>query len=495
MPLRVVTALVGAALALVGLAGAPSPAEAKPYRVRIESKPTGATVYLDTKEGDPLGQTPYTGKLPAGQHTLIVELDGYVSQVQDVTIRRRRKVQRISVKLSKIEVANLEVVADTSRRGAVANAKGARILVDGKEVGRLPATINVPAGPHQIEVAKEGYKTYETWIEAPEGEKVTVAADLAPLAASGTIAAGKPPAGGGAPGGNPGGSQAAPGPDAAAEEEQRLAAAEEEALRDSGDDPLGALRRKQAAKQEAGRLAPFFAIGGGFELGGRRYRADSDSGQALRTYDAGAVPIFRFVADVNPFAFASNRWISGWGVFGSYAFATPLESGARLSDGRDVQVPTDWSELDLGLRFRYQFLPATYVGIEGGYGRHAFGFDFSETTEELAREVPDVDYEFWRVGLEGRYRFGTLSVLAGGGTRFVSSIGRLGEAFTKTDVLALHGSAGLAATLARSFEVRLVGRYDHYSHEYTAMDEGPLASTTTGLDQFFGVMLSAFFIY
>ncbi len=111
MALRVVTALMGGALTVLGLAVLPARAEAKPYPVRIESQPSGATVYLDSKEGDPLGQTPYTGKLAAGAHTLIIELDGYVSQVQDITIRRKRRVQRIAVRLSKIELATIEVVA------------------------------------------------------------------------------------------------------------------------------------------------------------------------------------------------------------------------------------------------------------------------------------------------------------------------------------------------------------------------------------------------
>ena len=486
MALRVVTALMGGALTVLGLAILPARAEARPYSVRIESQPSGATVYLDSKEGEPLGQTPYTGKLAAGPHTLIVELDGYVSQVQDITIRRKRRVQRIAVRLSKIELASIEVVPSRDRRRS--DARGARILVDGKEMGKLPATIKIPAGPHQVEVVKEGYKTFETWVEAAEGEAVVVAADMAPLGSSGKIAATRGGAGLG---------DADPDDvpdDMADEEERRLAAAEAEALGDSGDDPDAAVEREDAVTPE-GRQVPYFSVGAGFELGGRRFRPNSDTVTGLREYDAGAVPMIRLAGELNPLAFSSNKWVSGWGIYASYARATPLDSAARLESGEEVDVPTEWSELDVGARFRYRFATDSHLGVELGYGNHSFSFEFAEGTEELALEVPDVDYGFWRIAAEGRYSFGRLAALASGGTRLVNAIGNLGDRFAQTDVVALHGGIGLAATITRSIEARLFGRYDRYSHEYTVMQGNPLSDATSGLDQFFGITLSALFRY
>jgi hypothetical protein len=485
MALRVVTALMGGALTVLGLAVLPARAEAKPYPVRIESQPSGATVYLDSKEGDPLGQTPYTGKLAAGPHTLIIELDGYVSQVQDITIRRKRRVQRIAVRLSKIELATIEVVASRERRPA--DARGARILVDGKDMGKLPTSVKVPAGPHQVEVVKEGYKTFETWVEAAEGEAVVVAAEMAPLGSSGKIAASK--GGGGVGDADPDDMPDGVGDED--EEERRLAAAEQEALK---SDPDASVEREEKQAPEA-RPVPWFSVGAGFELGGRRFRPNSDTVQGLREYDAGAVPMIRLAGDVNPLAFSPNKWISGWGVYVSYARATPLDSAARLQNGMEVDVPTSWSELDVGARFRYRFDTGSHFGVELGYGTHTFSFDFSPETEELSAEVPDVDYAFWRIGLEARYSFGRLAGLAGGGTRLVNAIGSLGDRFAQTDVVALHGGIGLAATITRSIEARLFGRYDRYSHTYTIMPANPLSDATSGLDQFFGVTLSALFRY
>jgi hypothetical protein len=472
MALRYLTTLVGGALTVLGLGVLPARVEAKPYPVRIESQPSGATVYLDSKEGDPLGQTPFNGRLAAGSHTLIVELDGYVSQVQDINVRRKHRLQRIAVRLSRIELATIEIAPDK----AATDLRGARVKIDGKEVGSLPDAIQVPAGPHQLEVVKDGYKTFETWVEAAEGEKLKVTAEMIPT------------------GGGKGAAAASTGADDSGDDPPEAEGTEVASTDKPGGEPEETVDQNSEAKPGE-REVPFFVIGAGFELGGRRYRADENSTQSLREYDAGAVPIVRLAGELNPLAFSSSKWISGWGFYGAYARATPLDSSARLQSGQEVEVPTTWTELDLGLRFRYRFEPGTHMGLEVGYGQHAFGFDFSDETDELAVQVPDVDYEFWRFGAEGRYGFGMLAVLGSGGTRMVSSIGALGDRFAKTDVVALNGSIGMAATLTRSIEVQLVGRYDRYSHEYTAMTQGELAATSSGLDQFFGVTLSAFFVY
>jgi hypothetical protein len=148
-----------------------------------------------------------------------------------------------------------------------------------------------------------------------------------------------------------------------------------------------------------------------------------------------------------------------------------------------------------GLRFRYAFKPGSFVGAQAGYGSHAFTFDFANQAAELEGQVPEVEYTFYRIGAEGRVGFGRLAALASGGTRLVRSIGDLGEQFAQTDILAFYAGLGMSATVTSTIEARLVGRYDHYAHEYTAMPSGPGLAATSGLDQFFGATLSAVFVY
>jgi hypothetical protein len=128
-----------------------------------------------------------------------------------------------------------------------------------------------------------------------------------------------------------------------------------------GDEPEETVDQKSEEKP-AGREVPFFVIGAGFELGGRRFRPNSQDVTGLREYDAGAVPLVRLTGELNPLAFAHSKLASGWGVFASYGRATPLDSTAKLASGMEVNVPTVWTEIDLGLRYRYRFSAGTFLG-------------------------------------------------------------------------------------------------------------------------------------
>lgn len=481
MALRYYTALVGGTLTVLGLGSAS--VEAKPYRVRIESQPSGATVYVDSKEAEPLGQTPFTGKLSAGAHTLIIELEGYVSQVQDIKIRRTRRTQRIAVRLNKIELATLEIVPDRRAGTKPSDLKGARIMVDGRDVGNVPDTVKVPAGSRQVEVVKDGYRTFESWVEVAEGETLTVPADLVPIG---------PPrrTGSGQAGGGIADDEA---DDLNGVRDRRLASRGGAGLSDNGGDPEGSVGERARAAR-GGRTVPFIAVGAGVELGGRKYAPSEREDEGLRTFDASGVPILRLQVEANPLAFSPSPWLSGWAVLASYARGAPLDSTASDSGEMEVDVPTAWSEFHAGLGFLYPFRPGSYIGGQVGYGTQSVTFD-AASAESLRGDVPDVEYSFWRFGGDGRLGFGRFAALASGGVRLVRSIGKLGALFEQTDIRAFDVGGGLAAEVTSSVEVRLVGRYHRYAHDYEPLPGGQGSAATSGLDQFFGVTLSALFVY
>ena len=61
---------------------------------------------------------------------------------------------------------------------------GARVLVDGKDLGRLPTgDIEVSAGKRKVRVEKDGYEAYERVIELGAGRGVTLFVDLTPARA------------------------------------------------------------------------------------------------------------------------------------------------------------------------------------------------------------------------------------------------------------------------------------------------------------------------
>ena len=469
------TALACGALAAVLVSGPLAEARAeKTYAIRIETTPPGATVYLEDKDGDPLGRTPYEGKLEAGNHTLIIELEGFVGQVSEISVKKKSSAQKFKVKLAKIEKGVIEVMPAKAQ----AQVAGAKVFVDGKEEGNLPDTIKVDAGAHQVEVKKEGYRTYEEWVEVQEGETTRVKVELVATDGSRQEAAASD-------GGNGDTSDDASDP----------------TLGSDDDDNEVDLEGEGEGEQPTGRAVPFVAVAAGVELGGRRFRFQNPQEGNLRPYDAGGVPMLRFSAELAPLAFSTSKAASGWTLSAAYAHSTPLDSTATINQGQSnetsVSVPTTWSELDLGLGYRYRFgtADASYVGLVGGYGIHTFTFEFDATNDTLENQIPDVQYKFISLGLEGRFAFaGRFAALLSGGTRLVNATGNIGDNFQKTDVLAFGMGAGLAAGITRTIEGRLVGRFDQYSHTFTPKDEMAIVADG-GTDRYFGVTLSAVFLY
>src|SRR5690242_4384506 len=80
--------------------GTHAQAATKKYKVRIDSAPQGATVYIDNKT-TAVGLTPYEGTLAKGSHTIYIDLDGYVEGTKVVKIARTRKLQDFFIPLTK----------------------------------------------------------------------------------------------------------------------------------------------------------------------------------------------------------------------------------------------------------------------------------------------------------------------------------------------------------------------------------------------------------
>lgn len=491
-------ALWRGALALVAFGAFSRTATAqKALPVLIDSKPTGATVYLDTKDSDPLGQTPYEGKLEPGSYTIIVELDRYVSHVQAITVSKKKKgVQKFSVNLSRVEEGEIRVIPAKGR----ADVKGASVFIDGKNWGTLPDKLKVPAGPHQVEVKKEGFKTFEAWIEVSEGEVKKVVAELLPDRGNGAKGNGKGKGKGGdgaaaaSDGGEEGGDDGEEESGAEGEGGEKTASSESPGAQEEEEEETEAEVVDDGAKKPVGRTVPFVAVGGGFELGGRQFRYQNPTMGNLRPYDAGAVPIVRLSFELAPLAFSKSTFVNGWTVYGGYARATPLESTAEV-DMMDVAVPTTWSELDVGVGYKYRFGSGSHIGPQVGYGIHSFTFSYNAESEELAGTIPDVEYKFVWVGLDGRYGIGRYAILANGGTRLVSKTGDIGTRFKKSDVVAFGANIGMAATITKRIEARAVIRFDQYTHTFTPQTVDPEFVADGGTDRFFGLNLSAVFLY
>src|SRR5215813_1250001 len=94
-------------VAAVVLAFGAGSAQAKPKRkVRIESDPPGATVYVGAKKAGARGTTPVTLDLAPGETTFILELDGYLPHIESVSVvvakgRAAKSPQKLTFLLDK----------------------------------------------------------------------------------------------------------------------------------------------------------------------------------------------------------------------------------------------------------------------------------------------------------------------------------------------------------------------------------------------------------
>lgn len=152
------------------------------YRVRIDSSPQGATLYLDGKEHGSVGQTPWEGRLQSGEWTLRLEKDGYESREQRVQIVRTRQLQETFVTLR--EEAQPATIA-IGHHGDP-DAEGAEVRVSGEVVGHVPVEIEVSDGRHLVEVRQEGFEDFREWVSAEDGETVTVTPVLSEVEPEGT---------------------------------------------------------------------------------------------------------------------------------------------------------------------------------------------------------------------------------------------------------------------------------------------------------------------
>ena len=165
-------ALTAVVLSAATASAAPACPNVKPgrYVVKIESAPPGATIYLRDKSCV-LGTTPFTGKLWNGDNVIVVELAGYEPASRTFKVARTRRAQQLFVPLvKKAEPPRIEVKADADPKGVA----GAQVWLDGEMKGQAPVTLTTTAGRHLLQLKKDGFEQYETWITAAENNTSTL---------------------------------------------------------------------------------------------------------------------------------------------------------------------------------------------------------------------------------------------------------------------------------------------------------------------------------
>jgi hypothetical protein len=115
--------------------------------VSLASNPEGAAVFLDDRE---LGETPLDTAVPCGTATFTFRHPRYRRETQRAELVAGTKPE-VSVQLRRPEFS-IKVVSSPPR---------ATVLVDGKEVGKTPTTIQLTGfSKTRLQISKSGYRSY-----------------------------------------------------------------------------------------------------------------------------------------------------------------------------------------------------------------------------------------------------------------------------------------------------------------------------------------------
>jgi formylglycine-generating enzyme required for sulfatase activity len=169
--------------------------------VREESTLSGGTYLImaaapekKALDGPRGGNSPYTGALLKYLETPGLELRFLHAHVRE-TVEKSTNGFQTPEAIDRLPprpiylASSGAVIVDPAPPGAVkttlkveGRARGARVLVDGREVGLLPTgDMEVSSGRHRVRVEKDGFEPYERFVDVEGGRAVSVFVDLSPV--------------------------------------------------------------------------------------------------------------------------------------------------------------------------------------------------------------------------------------------------------------------------------------------------------------------------
>lgn len=138
--------------------------------VTVNSTPAGARVSEETT-GRELGRTPGRFTLPMGEQRVVITLPGHVTQSRVVRVVSERDVG-LSVRLERAASS----VSVLTVRG---NVDGARVMLDGLELGVTPLTLaELTPGTSELAITTAGHEPWSTQLTLEPGAATRVEYEL-----------------------------------------------------------------------------------------------------------------------------------------------------------------------------------------------------------------------------------------------------------------------------------------------------------------------------
>lgn len=130
----------------------------------VSSDPVGASIFVDGVE---LAQkTPYIGTLSPGPHRVMLAHEGFHSYERTIEMPETNDIElTIGLVALPPPPGPSKIVIDTEQPDVA-------IIVNGKDVGQTPATIELDAGDHVAVAKKDGFRTLEERFTVSQGESM-----------------------------------------------------------------------------------------------------------------------------------------------------------------------------------------------------------------------------------------------------------------------------------------------------------------------------------
>jgi hypothetical protein len=202
----------------------------------------------------------------------------------------------------------------------------------------------------------------------------------------------------------------------------------------------------------------------GLDLGGRQFhynqRITSDN---LRPFDLPssallpASPGAMLSAEFYPLARMFPGLLGDIGITASGRYNL-----AKAKIG-NTTLDTKWYGWDVNLRGRYHLGErgaSPSIGVEAGVGKLVFAFKGAAADTD---RMPGVDYQYLRVGADGRIPLGRVDLLLGAAFRhLLDNGGSFGSHFPRASIAGLDASIGGALRLTKAIEARVALNYARF---------------------------------
>jgi hypothetical protein len=396
-------------LCLIAVLWAAGPAEAgKKRKVRIESEPPNASVYINAVEDGEQCKTPCSVDIEDAA-LLIVDLAGHKAVIETISFGRREKPP---FKRSYTLVATLGKII-------VKGPKGASVFVDDEDKGKAPLDVEVEAGPHAVELQLAGKTILARPVEVAANAEVEIPVPSTTVADA-TPDRDLPPGGDG-----------------------------DASIRGRIDPPPR-------------RTDPILALSAITSVGFRDFQYQNVAAGAVNldpASEAGQISPGA-VLELWPGTLAGIRALRGLALVGRAQLGVNPQEVTDSDSGMPIGASTFWRNFEGSLRYR-----ATLAGtatLEGSVGYLRDQHRFSGERSAIA-QVPDADYQSLKLALRASLLLGSIEPYAAFENLVVMSGGPLAERFPMgADVAGVRGAAGIAASFGH-IGVRLEGALTRYT--------------------------------